>query len=129
MIRIPRDIINQLVEWTKEEKPNEASGYLFKDNTIFCKIITDDKSRVHFTDNEPENLLAFIEEYGKPSAIFHSHPFGAIPSSRDFEYMKTTIPFWECVWLIMSNKMELRAWTLRNVVMVKPEELEVEIYE
>ena len=128
MIRIPRDIINQLVEWTKEEKPNEASGYLFKDNTTFCRIITSNKSAVHFIDNNPEKLLEFIEKYGIPSAIFHSHPFSATPSLTDFEYMKSTIPFWECVWLIMSSNMKLKAWTLTEITL-HIIELEVEIIE
>ncbi len=114
MIRISRDLINQLIEWTNEEKPNEASGYLFKDNTIFCRIITDNKSRTHFMDNNLENLLGFIEEYGKPSAIFHSHPCEARPSGMDYQYMTTTIPFWNCIWLIMSSSMRLRAWTLKS---------------
>ena len=129
MIHITRRIINQLVEWTIEEKPNEASGYLFKDNTIFSRIITQNKSRTHFMDTNPENLLGFIEKHGKPSAIFHSHPVQALPSLTDVEYMKMTIPLFECVWLIMSNRMELRAWTLRNAVMIRPEELEVMIDE
>lgn len=114
MIHITRRIYDQLVEWTIEEKPNEASGYLFKDNTMFCRIITQDKSRTHFMDDKLENLLGFIEENGKPSAIFHSHPGEAIPSLEDFKYMTTSIPFFDCIWLIMSNRMRLRAWTLKD---------------
>ncbi len=103
---------NQLVEWTMEEKPNEASGYLFKDNTMFARIITTDKSATHFMDNNPENLLELIGKYGTPSAIFHSHPGDARPSGVDFEFMVNTIPLFNCVWLIMSNRMRLRAWTV-----------------
>ncbi len=126
MIHISKNIYNQLVEWTIDEKPNEASGYLFKDNTIFCRIITTDKSITHFMDTHLENLLGFIEEYGKPSAIFHSHPCEAIPSGVDLEYMKNTIPYLECVWLIMSNRMRVRAWTLREITLIL-NEIEVKI--
>ena len=128
MIHIPRNIINQLVEWTVLEKPNEASGYLFKDNTIFRKIITSNKSLTHFIDTTPENLLLLIEKYGKPTAIFHSHPGEAIPSGMDYIYMQTSIPFFECIWLIMSNKMSVRAWSLTEITL-HIIELEVEIYE
>jgi len=68
----------------------------------------------HFRDENLEQLLEWIEEYGKPSAIFHSHPCAAIPSGTDMMYMKTSIPFWGCVWLIMSDKMVLRAWTING---------------
>lgn len=144
MIRIPINIVNQLVKWTEEERPNEAAGYLFKDNTIFCRIITKDKSVVHFADINPENLLGFIEKYGKPSAIFHSHPCEAVPSQTDLKYMITTIPVFKCVWFIMSSAFELRAWTIsygsdeftgRRLSFpmrgetIRPLELEVEIIE
>lgn len=144
MIRISKEIFNELVSWKLEESPNEASGYLFKDNTIFCRIITKNKSKTHFMDDQPANLLGFIQEYGKPSAIFHTHPGRAIPSHEDLKYMSTTIPIFDCVWLIMSDKYDLKAWTIscgtsefdgRKLVMprrgetVSPKEIEVEIYE
>ena len=114
MIRIPKEIGSQLEGWVKDEYPNEASGYLFMDNTVFCRIITRDKSRTHFMDETPENLLGHIEEYGKPSAIFHSHPHEAVPSYEDLKYMMTTIPIFECVWLIMGSDLKIRAWTIRG---------------
>lgn len=128
MIHITKNVYNQLVEWTKDEKPNESSGYLFKNNSIFCKIITSNKSEVHFMDNNPENLLGFIEKYGKPSAIFHSHPTVAVPSEMDVRFMETSIPSFECIWLIMSNEMRLRAWSLAEITL-RLIELEVEIIE
>ena len=115
-----------MVEWTIEEKPNEAAGYLFDNNTVFKKIITGNHSGGHFVANDPEKLLKWIEKYGKPTAIFHSHPCEATPSCIDLEYMKTTIPFFGCVWLIMSNKMKLRAWTLREITLIL-NEIRVEI--
>lgn len=144
MIRISKAIFNELISWKLEESPNEAAGYLFKDNTVFCRIITNDKSRTHFMDDEPANLLGFIQEYGKPSAIFHTHPGKAIPSYEDLKYMSTTIPIFDCVWLIMSDHYDLKAWTIsfgtdeftgkkirspQRGETVSPKELEVEIYE
>jgi len=124
---IQKNIFEQLVEWTKAEKPNEAAGYLFNHNSLFKKIITDNKSVVHFFDDNIEKLLRMVEKYGYPTAIFHSHPCSAVPSGTDYNYMITTIPFFKCVWLIMSSKMELRAWSLDRFDRVK--EIEVEIIE
>jgi len=108
------EIISQLIEWTKEEYPNEAAGYLFKDNSIFKKIVTEDHSGAHFFDNNLSQLLEWIEKWGSPSAIFHSHPGAATPSGVDYHYMQTTIPFFGCVWIIMSRDLKLRAWSLSN---------------
>jgi len=128
MIYITRTILNQLIDWVKEEYPNEAAGYLFKDNTILKKIITRNHSAGYFYDNNPEQLLKWINEYGKPSGVFHSHPCAAIPSSMDYKYMTTTIPFWGCVWFIMSNRMRLRTWSLTELTL-HIIELKVEIIE
>lgn len=114
MIRIPRSIINLLIEWTVLESPNEAAGYLFCQNTVFQRIITGNHSGGHFVEENPEQLLRWIEKFGKPSAIFHSHPCEAVPSYTDLKYMSTTIPIFECVWLIMSNKMVLRSWSINS---------------
>ncbi len=103
-----------MIEWTLAEKPNEAAGYLFRENALFKKIITGDHSQVHFSEENPEQLLKWINEYGKPTTIFHSHPCRAIPSTRDFIYMKTTIPIFHCTWAIMSNDLKLRVWTIKN---------------
>ena len=115
MVRIKREIYNQLVDWAKSEKPCEAAGYLFVDNTIFKKIITTDKSVGHFFDHDTENLLRLITKFSYPTAVFHSHPCAAIPSGTDRYYMQTTIPFFGCIWLIMSDRMRLRAWTLIGI--------------
>ena len=108
------EIINQLIEWTKSEYPNESAGYLFKDNSIFKKIVTENHSGAHFFDENMGQLLKWIEKWESPSAIFHSHPCAAVPSGVDYHYMQTTIPFFGCVWLIMSNNFKLRAWSLSN---------------
>lgn len=126
MLYLKKDIMNELVEWTLSEKPNEAAGYLFKENSIFEKIITGDHSVGHFFDDNLERLAGFIEEYGKPTAIFHSHPCAAVPSGMDRRYMETTIPFFGCIWLIMSNDLKLRAWTLREITLIT-NEVEVKI--
>ncbi|KKK65239.1 hypothetical protein LCGC14_2976170 [marine sediment metagenome] len=129
MLYLKRNIINQMIQWTLSERPNEAAGYLFKQNALFVKIITANHSAGHFYDENPEALLKLINKHGKVSGIFHSHPGRAIPSAMDYTYMKTTIPLFNCVWFIMSNDLKLRAWTLGSCVggsFTGPIELEVE---
>jgi len=123
VLYLKKDIIDKLTEWTLVEKPNEAAGYLFKDNSIFRRIITSDKSITHFYDENPEQLLKWIEKYGSPN-IFHSHPCAGIPSGTDILYMKNTLIF-NSIWFIMGNKMDLRAWKLDSNY--RPIELEVNI--
>ena len=114
MLYLKKDIIDKLTEWTLVEKPKEAAGYLFKENTLFEKIITGNHSITHFYDDNLEKLAGWIGKYGAPSAIFHSHPCAAIPSYMDEKYMKTTIPIFGCVWIIMSGDLTLRGWTLKK---------------
>ena len=113
MYYLKKNILNKLIEWTLAERPNEAAGYLFVENSIFKKIITGNHSVGHFIDDNLSQLVVWIEKYGAPSAIFHSHPCQAIPSGMDYIYMKNTIPLFRCVWLIMSDMMKLRAWSIR----------------
>lgn len=126
MFSLKKHVFEQLKEWTLTERPNEAAGYLFKDNTLFRRIITDNHSGVHFFDENPEQFLEWIEEYGRPTAIFHSHPMSAVPSITDLIYMRNTIPYFECIWLIMSNSLKLRAWTVREITLIL-NEVEVNI--
>lgn len=126
MLYLKKIIVDKLIEWTLSEKPNEAAGYLFKENTLFEKIITGNHSVAHFFDDNLGKLAGWIEKYGKPTAIFHSHPCAAIPSGTDLVYMRNTIPFFECIWLIMSNDLKLRAWTLREITLMT-NEVEVKI--
>jgi len=127
VLYLKKNILNELIEWTLAEKPNEAAGYLFVENSIFKKIITGNHSVGHFIDDNLSKLAVWIGKYGAPSAIFHSHPCAATPSGTDYIYMKNTIPLFHCVWLIMSDRMKLRAWSLTNNPMygIIPKEIEV----
>lgn len=122
-MQISRQVFNKLVEITKKHKPNEASAMLFDSNTIVEEMINDEQTGAHFVSND-EAQLELIEKHGIPSALFHSHPCSAVPSAMDILYMKTTCPGYNCIWLIMSNTMNLRAWTLHNGI---PSEIEVNI--
>lgn len=57
-------------------------------------------------------VQALIDKYNYPSALFHSHPGGNHPSYKDEQYMNATMKIWHCIWLIMSSKMELKAYVM-----------------
>lgn len=114
MLNISNQVYTELVEITKRAYPNEACALLFKDNTIVIECDPMEKSVAHFAKVDPEWIGEEIDKYGIPSSLFHSHPCAAVPSCTDVIYMRTTILLWNCDWLIMSNKMKLRAWTLNK---------------
>ena len=133
-----------MVSITIKARPNEACAYLFHNNKMIEVAEPDSKSPGHFEGIDPQWVYDLIQKNGMPTALFHSHPCQAVPSYTDLVYMSTTIPFWGCVWLIMSDKLKLRAWTIshgsdefsgkelrapRRGETVRPEELEVKIYE
>ena len=107
-------MFSRLVEITREESPNEASAFLFEDNTVVVKAEPNRKSIGSFDDIDPAWVCGLIDKYGKPSALFHSHPCAAVPSGKDLQFMIGTISVWGSVWLIMSDKMKLRAWTVNT---------------
>lgn len=131
MVSIKKEILKELIRISKDNKPNEVAAYLFKDNTVVKRIITEDESPAHFSETNTEIVLEWINDYGKPTAIFHSHPGGAQPSMTDVTYMSITIPFYGCPWLIMSGNYKLRAWDIwvRDCDSCTIKELEVEIIE
>ena len=113
-MEISQDIKEQLDRITQVAFPNEASALLFKNNTIVIEANPEERSPVYFDEIDPFWVADQIVKHGNPTALFHSHPGTAYPSSIDYKYMTTTIAFWKCVWLIMSSNYTLRAWTLEN---------------
>lgn len=102
----------QLVNITRRNAPNEACAYLFDKNTLVIEAFPTSRSVAHFDSIDPEIVQALIDKYGYPSALFHSHPGGNRPSSRDESYMNATMRIWHCIWLIMSNTMDLNAYIM-----------------
>lgn len=119
-MNIPKHIYEELARLTKEAKPNEVAAFLFDDNTRVVKVETSEESIGHFIGDI--YALREIQKQGVPSALFHSHPCEAVPSSMDLAYMHSTIAIWGCPWLIMSDKMKLRAWTMRGNILLPVEE-------
>ena len=134
----------RMVKITREARPNEACAYLFNNNEAIIQAEPNSKSPAHFEGIDSQWVYNLTKKYGTPTALFHSHPCAAIPSQTDLRYMSTTIPFWGCVWLIMSDKLKLRAWTIdfgsdeftgkqlyfpKRGETIRPVEVEVKLYE
>ena len=103
---------NNLVHLTRRASPNEACAFLFDNNTLVIEVVAEDRSPAHFGVIPVELVQSLIDKYGIPSALFHSHPGGNRPSNRDEQYMEATMKIWKCIWLIMSNKMDLKGYEM-----------------
>lgn len=131
-MQIENSVVEYLKQITKMHKPNECCCLLFKNNTAVVDVTdyAESLSPGHFGEIDPEIVNYLIETYGIPSAIFHSHPCEAFVSPTDLKYMIPTISFWDCIWLIMSDKFEIKAFTLEKFKnTIGSIELEVEIIE
>ncbi len=124
-MKLSYEVFKKLVEITKQQKPNEASAFLFKDNTIVVGTGKDKmvNSVGHFTITDYDWVAKLLYQYGVPSAIFHSHPCPAYPSGTDLNFMKITIPIWGCKWLIMSDEYILRCWKWKSCCGLSEEEV------
>jgi len=111
-MEIKKGIFDKLVNITRRNSPNEACAFLFNDNTLVIEAFPSSRSPAHFDAIEPEIVQALIERYGYPTALFHSHPGGNRPSHKDEVHMNVTMKIWHCIWLIMSNTMNLKAYVM-----------------
>ena len=111
-MEISRKVFDELKEITLKNKPYEAAAILFKDNTKIVEMFPMSRSSAHFSSIDPVEISRLIDENGIPSSLFHSHPCSATPSWTDLKFMSPTIAIWGSPWLIMSNTMNLRCWTL-----------------
>ncbi len=111
-MEIKKAVYNQLVDITHRASPNEACAFLFNNNTLVVEAITKDRSSVHFGVIDAVFVQALVDKHGSPSALFHSHPGGNRPSGRDEKYMEATMKIWGCIWLIMSNSMDLKGYEM-----------------
>ncbi len=92
MIKITRDIIDEIVNHGRSEAPLEACGYLAAKDGIICKCIVmknNDASPVHYSMDPAEQFAAVkkCREQGLSiRAVYHSHPeTEAFPSPEDIK--------------------------------------------
>ena len=80
MIKINKEIIDQMIEHARKELPNEACGYLAARDGVILKVFemtNVDKSPEHFSFDPAEQFKVFreIRSVGlNITANYHSHP-------------------------------------------------------
>jgi len=118
MLKIEREIFNEMIQHCRECLPYEACGILAgKDNFIskIYKIKNIEQSSVSYFMNPKEQLLAMkdMKTYGMDMlAIFHSHPLGsAEPSQKDIE-----LAFYDVYHIIVAiePKFEVKCFKIEN---------------
>jgi proteasome lid subunit RPN8/RPN11 len=112
--------IEELINTAKDALPNECCAFLLGEHNDDGKVTTIlrmrniDESPVSFSIDPAELLNAYVLADTKGmeiTAIFHSHPAKASPSSTDIKYMKIN----PVAWVIYSTtENEIRAFVYEN---------------
>ncbi len=114
--------VQELIKLAKDVLPNECCALLLGKHTDSGKVAmilplrNIDESPVSFSIDPAELLNAYnlAESKGmEVTAIFHSHPAKASPSSTDIKYMQIN----PVIWLIYSTtENEIKAFEYENEV-------------
>lgn len=121
MIRIPREIYQEMIEHARREAPVECCGILGgKDTTVqeCFEIRNVENSSVQFLMDPQEQLNAF-EKMEKNSmkmvAIYHSHPH-TIPFPSEMDVQKTVDPEMPSIIISLKEKDEpmVKAFRIRK---------------
>jgi proteasome lid subunit RPN8/RPN11 len=112
--------IEELIKIAKDALPNECCAFLLGEHNddgkvaIILRMRNIDESPVSFSIDPAELLNAYILADTKGmeiTAIFHSHPAKASPSSTDMKYMQIN----PVAWVIYSTtENEIRAFIYEN---------------
>lgn len=122
MIRIKREIVDQLVAYSRELLPNEACGYLAGNNriaTTLYELTNTDHSPEHFTLDPMEQFKAIKSARNaglEIIAMFHSHPETlARPSLEDIRLAYDPMISYVIVSLQDSNA-DIKSFRIRDGV-------------
>ena len=112
--------IEELIKIAKDALPNECCAFLLGEHNddgkvaIISRMRNIDESPISFSIDPAELLNAYTLADTKGmeiTAIFHSHPAKASPSSTDIKYMQVN----PVAWLIYSTtENEMRAFVYEN---------------
>ncbi len=118
MLKIKKEIFNEMIQHCRECLPYEACGILAgKDNIVtkIYKIKNIENSSVSYFMQPKEQLLAMkdMKIYSIDMlAIFHSHPIGsAEPSQKDID-----LAFYDLYYIIVAlePKFEVKCFKIEN---------------
>ncbi|HEV3433188.1 MAG TPA: M67 family metallopeptidase [Nitrososphaera sp.] len=112
--------VQELIKYAKDALPNECCALLLTEHNNNGRVATIlpmrniDESPVSFSIDPADLLNAYnlAESKGlEVTAIFHSHPAKASPSSTDIKYMQIN----PVIWLIYSTTQnEIKAFEYQN---------------
>jgi proteasome lid subunit RPN8/RPN11 len=119
-VRIPPDVLDELVAHAREDAPNECCGFLALDDGVAAdlrRVENTAHSPLRF-EMDPRGLFAAyapIEEAGRGVAVYHSHTRSAPkPSQTDINFSRD----WPGVlWVIVGlsgEEPEIRAWWIED---------------
>lgn len=102
VVRLPRAIVDQLLEWARQSPDEEICGLVSRDQSGFKKCyaianIAADKK--HFFIMEPQAQIVALrdmrEQGATLAAIYHSHPdTPALPSATDIkQHQYSDVPY------------------------------------
>lgn len=131
MIKIPKEIVNEIIEQGKKEAPIEACGYLAgRDETVLkhYPMTNIDKSEDHFSLDPKEQFKILKEarnEGLKIIGIYHTHPVSpASPSEEDSRLAYDPDISYVIVSLLNDNKESIKSFKRENNTLIR-EDLEV----
>jgi [CysO sulfur-carrier protein]-S-L-cysteine hydrolase len=129
-VRLPRDVVDELVAHAREDAPNECCGMVGYDGDgarVVRRVENAAHSPLKFQMDGKEQYDAFtaLEDDGLEIAMYHSHTRSApAPSQTDVNFAK----LWPgMLWLIVGvagDEPEVRGWWIEDG-RVREAELEI----
>lgn len=132
VISVPKFIINEIIEHSKAEWPNEACGILAgqgnKISHIYKMVNTEESAESFFMD--PKEQFSVIKKMRQDNlemlAIYHSHPSTpARPSAKDIEMALYPQASYLIISLEKRNEPVVRAFQIKEGK-VEEEKIEIE---
>lgn len=118
MLKIKREIFNEMIQHCRECLPYEACGILAGKSNVVTKIYrikNIENSPISYFMDPKEQLLAMkdIKACGMDMlAIFHSHPWGsAEPSQKDIELVFYDVDY---IIVALEPKFEVKCFNIKN---------------
>ncbi|KAA0257165.1 M67 family metallopeptidase [Deferribacter autotrophicus] len=120
MLKIKKEIVEELFEYAISGLPNEVCGYLAGKGDVitnYYKIKNEDQSPEHFTFNVQEQFNAFKDARNRGLdiiAVYHSHPSTpARPSEEDIRLAHDPNVYYFIISL-MNGQRDLKCFEIKD---------------
>ena len=130
MLKINRDIIDEIISHGRSDAPLEACGYLAEKNGVICRAVAMkniDASPLHYS-MDPKQQFEAVRDCRAAGltirAVYHSHPeTSAYPSAEDIRLAHDPDVSYVIVSLAGSSP-SIRSYTIRKNKVV-PEQIHI----